>query len=50
MHELIPDGRYGPLTDHATARFQASTNLVVDGIAGPTSWRTLSRAGMLHMR
>ena len=29
------DGRYGPLTEHAVARFQAAHRLPVDGIAHP---------------
>lgn len=29
------DGRYGPLTERAVARFQATHRLAVDGIAGP---------------
>jgi peptidoglycan hydrolase-like protein with peptidoglycan-binding domain len=34
-----PDGRYGPRTERAVARFQASNGLQVDGVAGP---RTLA--------
>jgi peptidoglycan hydrolase-like protein with peptidoglycan-binding domain/TPR repeat protein len=34
------DGRYGPLTERAVARYQAARHLRVDGIAGP---RTLGR-------
>lgn len=36
------DGRYGPLTEHAVARFQAAHGLQVDGIAGPRTWAALN--------
>ena len=36
------DGRYGPQTMNAVARFQAAHGLVVDGIAGPITLTALS--------
>ena len=36
------DGRYGPLTEQAVARFQAAHGLVVDGIAGPVTLAALT--------
>jgi peptidoglycan hydrolase-like protein with peptidoglycan-binding domain/tetratricopeptide (TPR) repeat protein len=41
------DGRYGPRTEHAVMRYQASRHLHVDGIAGP---QTLSRLRPMHTR
>ncbi len=37
------DGRYGPRTELAVARFQAGHGLQVDGIAGPITLAVLSR-------
>ncbi len=36
------DGRYGPQTMNAVARFQAAHGLIVDGIAGPITLTALS--------
>jgi peptidoglycan hydrolase-like protein with peptidoglycan-binding domain/Tfp pilus assembly protein PilF len=36
------DGRYGPRTEQAVIRFQATHGLLVDGIAGPLTWAALS--------
>jgi peptidoglycan hydrolase-like protein with peptidoglycan-binding domain len=36
------DGRYGPLTARAVARFQAAHGLAVDGIAGPKTLAALA--------
>ncbi len=36
------DGRYGPLTQQAVTRFQATHGLLVDGIAGPLTLAALS--------
>ena len=37
------DGRYGPLTEAAVARFQAAHGLTVSGIAGPVTLARLAR-------
>jgi peptidoglycan hydrolase-like protein with peptidoglycan-binding domain len=47
--QLIPDGVYGPRTRQATATFQASVGIPVDGIAGPITWGKMADAGFLHM-
>ncbi len=39
------DGRYGPLTERAVARFQAAHGLRVDGIAGPITLAALRAPG-----
>ena len=36
------DGRYGPLTERAVARFQAAHGLRIDGIAGPQTLAALT--------
>ncbi|MBV8991845.1 MAG: peptidoglycan-binding protein [Solirubrobacterales bacterium] len=36
------DGRYGPRTEQAVARFQAAHGLEVDGIAGPVTFATMT--------
>ena len=38
------DGRYGPLTDQAVRRFQATHGLIVDGIDGPMTRKALASA------
>lgn len=38
------DGRYGPETEHAVARFQAAHGLAVDGRAGRATLKTLTAA------
>jgi penicillin-insensitive murein endopeptidase len=35
------DGKFGPMTQDAVEEFQASHNLVPDGIVGPKTWATL---------
>lgn len=37
-YNLDPDGRYGPLTQAATRRFQTRNGLAVDGVVGPATW------------
>ncbi len=41
------DGRYGPLTEQAVERFQATHGLQVDGIAGPHTLAALGNAPAL---
>lgn len=41
---LTADGIFGPLTRHATARFQASRRIAVDGVVGPQSRGTMVQA------
>lgn len=40
--ELVPDGRFGPLTDHAVRAVPADAGLIPDGVAGPRTWAVLS--------
>jgi TPR repeat protein len=41
------DGRYGPRTEQAVARFQAARGLSVDGIAGPVTLTALRRSSLV---
>ncbi len=41
------DGRYGPITQHAVARFQADRGLILDGIAGPQTLGALAHPELL---
>ena len=41
------DGRYGPRTEQAVARFQAALGLEVDGIAGPLTLAALNRPSVV---
>lgn len=34
------DGKFGPLTDQRTRKFQEDRHITVDGIAGPQTWTT----------
>lgn len=38
------DGIYGVITSRAVKKFQAANGLLVDGICGPKTWRSLLRA------
>lgn len=40
-HRLTVDGRYGPATNRAVARFQRQHGLKPDGIVGPRTWSLL---------
>ena len=44
------DGRYGPLTEAAVARFQAAHGLSASGIAGPVTLARLARQAREHAR
>ncbi|MDP9345061.1 MAG: peptidoglycan-binding protein [Actinomycetota bacterium] len=41
------DGRYGPLTENAVRRFQATHRLRVDGITGPHTWAALAASRLV---
>jgi tetratricopeptide (TPR) repeat protein len=41
------DGRYGPLTEQAVRRFQATHGLIVDGIDGPVTRAALASAHLV---
>lgn len=44
------DGEFGPLTESAVRRFQASQGLVRDGIVGASTWAALSAASVTGQR
>ena len=39
---IIPDGKFGPMTEKAVMRFQLEKNLKVDGIVGNQTWSLLT--------
>ncbi len=43
-YRLSVDGRYGPETDTAVARFQKKRGLEPDGIVGPRTWTTILKS------
>lgn len=40
-YDLVADGAFGPMTEAAVMDFQKKNKLVVDGIVGQKTWRTL---------
>jgi hypothetical protein len=40
-HDISADGAFGPMTEAAVKDFQKKNKLVVDGIVGQKTWRTL---------
>ena len=42
-HPVPPDGRFGARTEVAVRAFQQLSGLVVDGVVGPETWRSLDR-------
>ncbi|WP_129692361.1 peptidoglycan-binding domain-containing protein [Gottfriedia acidiceleris] len=39
--KITVDGIFGPVTENAVKKFQASNGLVVDGIVGKNTWGKL---------
>lgn len=48
FHPGPVDGDFGDKTEHAVIQFQDEQHLYADGIVGPTTWRALHQALIIH--